>query len=401
MEFLNFLKEIGVTGFIDILFMALIIYSLLIWFKKTKAAFVFTGIIITAGIYLFAREFDLFLTASVFQGFFAVILIVLVVIFQEELRHFFEKIAVWSLNQKSQKPMRLSRPEVETLVRTLNDFAHEKTGALIVIQGKDLIMRHVEGGVELRGKLSEPLLKSIFDPHSFGHDGAVVIERDQISRFACQLPLSRDFKTLGQTGTRHAAALGVSELTDALCLVVSEERGTITIAHQGVFQTVQDSETLSQIIKNFYQDISPHPANKLRQEFFKKNSREKVIALGMALALWVVLVYGSKLVYKTYTVPIEFSDLPLGLAVEKITPEDVEVSFSGPRRAFYFFSKKKVKVFLKFWNVKEGRHRIKVLRSDLSFPKGMVLENLDPSAVSVTITDLASTEKKETERALR
>ncbi|HPD60240.1 MAG TPA: diadenylate cyclase [Thermodesulfobacteriota bacterium] len=395
MELFNFLKEIELNGFIDILFMWLIIYSVLIWFKKTKAAFVLTGIIIMAGVYLIAREFDLTLTASVLQGFFAVILIVIVVIFQEELRHFFEKIAVWSLNRKSQRPMQLSRPEVETLVRALNDFAHEKIGALIVIQGKDLIMRHLEGGVELHGKLSEALLKSIFDPHSSGHDGAVVIERDQVSRFSCQLPLSKDFKTLGQAGTRHAAALGLSELTDALCLVVSEERGTIVIARNGALQTVNDSETLSTIIKKFYQEINPPPANKFWQDFFKKNSREKIIALVMTLALWFVLVYGSKLVYKTYTVPIECSALPAGLIVEEITPQTIEVSFSGPRRAFYFFNTNEVKVFLKLWNVKEGRHSFKIAKSYLSFPQGIALENLEPSVVKVKIADLASIKKKE------
>ena len=395
MEFFKILKGIGLASFIDILFMSLIIYGVLIWFKKTKAAFVLTGIIIMAGVYLFARQFDLSLTASVLQGFFAVILIVVVVIFQEELRHFFEKIAVWSLNRKSQKPMQLARPEVETLVRTLNDFAHAKIGALIVIQGKDLIMRHLEGGVELHGKLSEALLKSIFDPHSSGHDGAVVIERDQVSRFSCQLPLSKDFKTLGQTGTRHAAALGLSELTDALCLVVSEERGTIVIARNGALQTVRDSETLSRVIKNFYQEISPPPATSLWQEFFKKNSREKIIALVMSLTLWFVLVYGSKLVYKTYAVPIEYSALPAGLMVEDIDPQEIEVSFSGPRRAFYFFSVKEVRVFLKLWKAKEGKRRIRISKSDLSFPQGIVLENLAPSVVHVNIAGSPGTEKKE------
>lgn len=395
MEFFNVLKEIGITGFLDITFMSLLIYSVLIWFKKTRAASVLTGILIMAGVYLFAREFDLSLTAWVLQGFFAVILIVVVVIFQEELRHFFEKIAVWSLNRKSHKPVRLSPPEVETLIRTLNDFAHEKIGALIIIQGKDLIMRHLEGGVELDGKLSEPLLKSIFDPHSFGHDGAVVIEKNQVSQFSCQLPLSKNFQTLGQTGTRHAAALGLSELSDALCLVVSEERGTIAVARNGTLQTIHDSETLSSIIKDFYQEISPPPGHKLWQEFFTKNSGEKLIAVGMALALWFVLSYGSKLVYKTYTVPISYSALPAGLRVEQMTPQEIEVSFSGPRRAFYFFNKKKITVFLKFWNVKAGRHRIKISRSDLSFPKGIVLENLEPSLVRVQIIeDMANTEKK-------
>ena len=397
MKFFNVLKEIGITGFLDITFMSLLIYSVLIWFKKTRAAFVLTGILIMAGVYLFARELDLALTAWVLQGFFAVILIVVVVIFQEELRHFFEKIAMWSLNKKSHKSVWLSPSEVETLVRTLNDFAHEKIGALIIIQGKDLIMRHLEGGVELDGKLSEPLLKSIFDPHSIGHDGAVVIEKNQVRRFSCQLPLSKNFQTLGQTGTRHAAALGLSELSDALCLVVSEERGTIAVARNGTLRTIHDSEILSSIIKDFYQEISPPPGNKLWQEFFTKNSREKLIAVGMALALWFVLSYGSKLVYKTYTVPIAYSALPVGLRMEQMAPQEIEVSFSGPRRAFYFFNKKKITVFLKFWSVKAGRHRIKISRSDLSFPKGIVLENLEPSLIRVQIKgDVDNKEKKAT-----
>ena len=84
-----------------------------------------------------------------------------------------------------------------------------------------------------------------------------------------------------------------------------------------------------------------------------------------------------------------------GLAVEEIDPQEIEVSFSGPRRAFYFFSPKEVKVFLKLWNVKEGRHSFKIAKSYLSFPQGIVLENLEPSAVRVNIVDLASTEKKE------
>ena len=115
----------------------------------------------------------------------------------------------------------------------------------------------------------------------------------------------------------------------------------------------------------------------------------------MTSALWFVLVYGSKLVYKTYTVPIEYSALPSGLIVGDIDPQEIEVSFSGPRRAFYFFSTKEIKVFLKLWNAKEGRRRIKVSKSDLSFPQGIVLENLEPSVVRVNIADLASTEKKE------
>ncbi|MCX8012110.1 MAG: diadenylate cyclase [Desulfobacterota bacterium] len=393
MKFFNFFQEIGLTGVIDITFMTIIIYGLLVGFKRTKASFVFTGIIILAGVYLFARELNLALTAAVFQGFFAIILIVMIVIFQEELKYLFEKIAVWSLNRKSSYPLFTPYPEVEILVRTLNDFTQKRIGALIVIQGRDLLLRHLHRGIELQGNLSEPLLKSIFDPNSPGHDGAVIIERNKVSWFSCQLPLSKNFKVLGNTGTRHAAGLGLSELTDALCIIVSEERGTITLARRGVFEVINDTETLSRIIKDFYQEISPLPENRFWAEIFKKNSLEKIIAVALTLALWFVLVYGSKLVYKTYTVPIRYSALPPGLMVERITPGEVEVSFSGPRRAFYFFSKQKIKIFLKFWKLKEGRHKIKISRSDLSFPKGIVLENLDPPTVRVIIKKIALEEK--------
>lgn len=385
MTFVNWLTEFGITDSLDIAFMSLIIYSVFVWFKKTRAAFVLTGIIIISGVYLIAREFNLFLTAAVFQGFFAVILVAVVVIFQEELRHFFEQVAVWSLERRlSTREFRLlSHPEVETLMRTLNDFAREKTGALVVLRGKDLIMRHLNGGVELQGKLSEPLLKSIFDSHSMGHDGAVVIERGIVTRFACHLPLSKNFKSIGHTGTRHAAALGLSELTDALCLVVSEERGTISAARNGEIHPVKDTEELSLVLHRFYQDITPGKATKLWQDFFKKNSREKIIALSMTLALWFVLVHGSKLVTKTYTVPVEYSVLPSTLTVTKIFPTEVDVAFSGPRRAFYSLNKKKIKVFVKLWNLKEGTKTIKLSRSELSFPKDIALETIEPPAIEV------------------
>ena len=176
--------------------MTLLIYTLIVWSKRTRAASVLTGILIVAGIYLLARQFNLNLTAAIFEQFFAIILIALVIIFQEELRYFFERIATWSFNRKllGKQVSRFNREEVEVLVRTLVDLAREKTGALVVIRGRDLIVRHLQGGQECDGILSESLLKSIFDAHSIGHDGAVVIEGNKIAQFSVQLPLSKNLK---------------------------------------------------------------------------------------------------------------------------------------------------------------------------------------------------------------
>jgi len=156
----------------------------------------------------------------------------LAVIFRDEIRRLFERLARFKpANRFGEKIGNAAlSPAVETLARTFADLSKERIGALVVIPCKESLLSHLKGGVSLNGELSEPLLKSLFDPHSLGHDGAVVIEGRQVTRFACHLPLSSDFEKLGNKGTRHSAALGLCERTDALCIVVSEKNGLITIA---------------------------------------------------------------------------------------------------------------------------------------------------------------------------
>ena len=121
MKMIEIVKEIGVPGFLDIAFVSILTYAVFIWFKKTKSALVLVGIFIVGTIYLLADHFNMVLTTSIFQGFFAVILVALVVIFQEELRHFFELVAVWSLDRRLMRKKVISSfsKEVQVLARTL------------------------------------------------------------------------------------------------------------------------------------------------------------------------------------------------------------------------------------------------------------------------------------------
>ncbi len=279
----------------DILFLALILYGVLVWFKRTRSAFVLTGIVIVGIFYVLIRQFNLVLTTALFERFFAVLLIALVVIFQEELRYFFEQIAVWSLNRRRawRKAPPLLREEVEVIGRTLTDMSKERIGALVVLKGNDLILRHLHGGYELGGRVSEPLLKSIFDPHSLGHDGAAIVEGNRLTSFATHLPLSKNVAKLGKFGTRHAAALGLSELSDALCMVVSEQSGVISAARDGEIVPVVGPENLFALLDNFYSEMSPRHGDRLWHDFLRKNWREKTISLVAALFLWIALV-GTK-----------------------------------------------------------------------------------------------------------
>jgi uncharacterized protein (TIGR00159 family) len=392
----DIIKEIGIPGLFDIAFMSLLIYALLVLFNRTKARFVLTGVIIISLVYLLARQFNLVLTASVLQTFFAVIFIALIIIFQEEIRQFLEQIALWSLNPQLalEKSRGSSREEIDVLVNTITDLAKERIGALIILPGKNTIESSIEGGKTLNGKLSEPLLKSLLDPHSIGHDGAIIIDNGNVVKFSCHLPLSKNFAMLMNRGTRHAAALGLSEQCDALCLVASEEKGTISVARNGELREI-GSEQLSLVLEKFYSEVNPIKKRRHWFTFFTKNYREKAIAIFMAVALWFVFVHESKLVYRTYNVPVKYTTLPSELKVEDIKPETVKVTFLGPRRAFYFFNEKEVELFLKIPEARKGIKTVNISESSLKFPKDISLENIEPRRVLVRIDNIAPKEEKE------
>ncbi len=386
---IEFLGSIGIPDLLDILFMTVIIYSILVWFKRTRAGFAAIGLFMVGAAYLVARQLGMSLTTTVFQGFFAIILIAIIILFQEEIRRFLEQLVSRSIFQgwRLGRHLRSKRQQVEILVSAAKNLARAKIGALIVLRGKDPIARHLSAGVPLNGQISESLIGSIFAPGSAGHDGAMVIEGDQVTGFSYYLPLSSDLSKLRKTGTRHAAALGLAERTDALCLVVSEERGTISVARSSDIQVVRDSDELSSILEGFYSEVAPTSNAKPWKNLFKKDSRELVIAFAATLVLWFFFVHESKIEHRSYIVPIEYENAPVNLAVQKIEPSEVQVTFSGPRRLFLFMKENRIKVSLHLFNVGRGTLRRTITRSDLSFPEGLLVENIQPNEVTLQISE--------------
>lgn len=388
--------NIAFADLADILLVAVLLYTAIAWVKTTRAAFVVRGIFILGAVYIIARQLDLQLTAWIFQGFFAIFLIIIVVIFQEELRQIFERIAVWSLTSKN--PVRLRSEGVDILVRTLADLAKNRIGALIVVRGNDPLERHIVGGIQLDGKLSEPLLKSIFDPHSPGHDGAVVVERDRISRFTAHLPLSKNFQQLSQVGTRHGAALGLAELTDALCLVVSEERGQISLAREGELRPVDNLQELGALIHRFLQEKYPsQDRGKISIQFLRENWVAKAASLALGIGLWYVFVPGSKIVEATYRVPVQLENVPTTLLVEGIQPPEVSLTLTGQRRAFYLFDPRDLKVTVDASLVEMGRRTFNISEQNVRYPKkDLTLQGLSPSALRISVkkTPMANDDKK-------
>jgi hypothetical protein len=262
-------------------------------------------------------------------------------------------------------------------------LADEKVGALIILKGKDTILRHINAGWDLNGELSEPVLKSLFDKHSAGHDGAVIIDGGQILQFGCHLPLSKDLKKIPKGGgTRHAAGLGLSELTDAMCLIVSEERGTISVARFGELEVVTDPEKLSLMLETFYKETSPHQRDE-EQSIVVRHWPEKLVAVTITITLWFFFVYEARLTYKALRVPVEYTNLPADMELVSIEPSSVEITLSGAHRNFYFISENRVRVVLNMVSQKEGFRSRTIQKSNIVFPEKLELESVTPAKVTV------------------
>jgi len=379
-------RGISFADVLDILVIACLLYLVLLWFKRTKAAFVARGIFIFAAVYLVAQQAGMYLTTWMFQGFFAIFLIALVVIFQEELRSFFERLAIWSLRRRASHP--LQPKQVEILVRTAGTFAREHIGSLIVLRGRDPLERHLEGGEELDGRLSEQLLASIFDTHSEGHDGAVVVEGDRVTRFGVHLPLSKDFAQLSGLGTRHAAALGLAERTDALCLVVSEERGVVSVAKDGYIFAVKHLKALEEHIATFLRDKRPATVEmRWWRDALRRNATEKALALTIALALWLVFVQGYSPASGVFKVPVEPRAVPEGMRLGAITPATVNVTLRGLKRDLKLLNPLSLRVAVDLAQEKEGTHRVTISEANLRVPGPLQLAQADPPVVELELIE--------------
>lgn len=374
---------IDIADIIDIAIVALFLYAGLVWFKRTRAFLVVIGIVFLGVVYALARFFNLFLTTAILQGFFAVFLIAIIIIFQEEIRHFFERIALWGLGRRRRRE---ATPIVEAIVRAASDLARARMGALIAIAGQDPVDRHLEGGTELDGKVSEPLLKSIFDPSSPGHDGAVIIEGGRVVRFAVYLPLSKDLEKLAGTGTRHAAALGLAERCDAMCIIVSEERGAISTARDGEIFQVKDIERLAPLIDGYLAEKFPPREKRRISNIVRHNFKEKAIALFLAVAIWAIFASRAGIVQRDFVVPVEYSSLPAGLSIEHVSPRELTATLSGDERAFRLFSPENLKATVDLSGAREGRQRVPVRKDDLSrIPHNLSLDNIRPEGIDVTL----------------
>ncbi len=380
----------------DIALVAIFIYTALTWFRQTTSRSVFVGVALLTLVYFAAKALEMHMTVFLFQAVFAVVLVALVVVFQEDLRRAFEGLAALRPVRDRWRSTTAGFAHTDTLVEAISGMAEKRIGALVVIKGGEPLGRHIVGGISTDSQISRPLLDSLFDPHSMGHDGAVVIEDQRIQQFAAHLPLSRNLQEVGARGTRHCAALGLSERCDALCIVVSEERGQISVAEQGKLTTMMTPADLKNRMVGFFEKHYPIETVGFWTRLVRQNARLKVASLLFACLAWFFLVYQAETIQKDFDVPIEFRNRPENLAIETPTPEPAIVTFSGYQQSFNLLVRADLKFSVNLAGFEAGRYRVALDSKSIRGNDGLHVERVEPTSIIVELRPVEETESAPT-----
>ena len=239
------------TAVLDIVVVAVIIYQLLVFIKGTRAVQMALGLALIVVFFYFSRWIALETVSWMVTNILPYFVFVIIVIFQHEIRR--------ALVRFGQAPLfggfsTINRNEFyDEIVLAVKTLATNQTGALIVIERDIGLKTYIESGIALDATLSYDLLVSIFNPSVPLHDGAVIIQNRRIAAGACFLPLTVKPRLSKELGTRHRAAIGVTEETDAVAIVVSEETGAISFAHDGEMERYLDPDTLRQRLRNAFE----------------------------------------------------------------------------------------------------------------------------------------------------
>lgn len=256
MSFLGpFLSHLNLKDLVDILIVAILIYQLLLIVRGTKAAQMIVGLGVLFVLFWIGITFKLYSLNWVLAHFFDSFFIIVVVLFQDQFRN-----ALASVGTKKKFFNAFTKHnhdiEIDEIVEACGALSREKIGALIVIERSHGLLNYINTGTRLDSRIHSDIIYSIFESSSSLHDGAIIIQNAKLTAAGCFLPLSKNFDIERHLGTRHRAALGLSEITDALAITVSEETGKINLTVEGIFYLCKSEKELGKYLRHIWSNES-------------------------------------------------------------------------------------------------------------------------------------------------
>lgn len=368
---------------VDVLFLTLGLYIALHWARRARALRIALAIIGLYAAALLARHFALLITFWVLKAAAVVVLVVLVLAFQSELRY-----AVLRLDRIPARSRRL--PHVwPAVAEAAFALARKRIGALIVLVRRDSVKELVRGGIKMDADVSPELLQAIFQKDSPLHDGAVVIENATLTLANTVLPLTNRTRVERHYGTRHRAAMGLAERCDALVVAVSEERGTVTVMQDHSIQVAADIAGFAGILQFARSRPQVSFAARLRGAVFT-DLPFRLAALALAVAIWAVTLFTGGTLVRTVRVPVVFRDLPKNLVITRQSAIALDVELQG---SAWVMDSLNVRGLVAHFSLSRARPGVMILRVDpnaIVLPPGITVDRVTPPAVRIDMAQRAS-----------
>jgi diadenylate cyclase len=375
---------IRIQDLADILIMTFLLYQLYSWFRKTRAMQVLLGLGVVTLIYFATRFFDLYMTSWILQELGTVLIILIIVVFQAEIR---QALYRFSLLRTFFDPREKEQhSHFQQIAETLFRFAEKRTGALLVFKRGDSLADLMLNGVRLDCEITPQILETIFADSTPLHDGAALVREGRIALASCHLPLSSNPDIPQHFGTRHRAALGLSERTDAIVVVVSEERGEVLLADAGEFLKLGSPAELVVALEQRVSPVREKASLTLGQRLFS-NMLPKTALLLIVTAFWALITSRQGQI-TTVTVPVRLQGISDQLALIQNSPEEVEVQLKSFSSLTPAPAKLDISATIDLSGIREGQSTVRIKNSDFSLPSGMVVSSVTPSSIKIV------TEKK-------
>ncbi len=379
------LYSISATNIVDISIMACLIYFVLAWFRGTRAFQILATLLGIGLFYFIASWLGLILTSVLFQYLWAAIIVVVVIVFQPEIREMLDRAS--PIRYLSQSQGNDFDPDIiEETVRAVSDLARLRIGALIVFQRLNKLDNLILKGKLLDSLYSAEALIMIFQKTSPLHDGAILVRKDRIKAASCILPLSRNEDLSTRYGTRHRAAFGLTERSDALCVAVSEERGEVSLIESGELTIYKKKGDFRQALERglIAGKTSPQGNYTNIASLFRSNWRLKIFSFATSILLWFVIV-GPQSSELGMSVPIQYTNLPVGMEITGKWMDRIDVRLRGPESGLANLKPGSVRAVIDLSGVVTGLNYFRITNKNIQVPPGITMSQIRPSDLNLSI----------------
>jgi diadenylate cyclase len=370
--------NLRIQDVLDILFLAFLAYYLFLWFRGTKAFNALVGLLALGVVYTLAQSWGLFMTTWVFHIFWQVLVLLIIILFQSEIRQVLERVDPLQAFgfRKKVKPGKW----LQSFSEGVFSLAERRIGALLIIERNDRVEQWISRGQDLQGDPNREVLMTVFKKESPLHDGAAVIRDGRMILVTSYLPLSTDENLPKEWGTRHRAAMGLSEKSDALIVVASEERGKVTLLERKKVLPAASPEQLSRLLQEC---MGPVSSAKMTWRHRLKSLlchqwKIKGGAFALVLFLWLLLA-GQQNFEVALTVPMELKNVPARMEVVEPLDPSVRIRVRGLRKDAGTLTNKNVHAELDLSAAAAGRTVFAITREDIILPKeGVSVVGIEP-----------------------